>query len=81
MRLSDFKQEENEDIIEKYNQLKDLPQEELSSKLFEEVARQKQAGTFNAAMLYQTIESMKSYMPQETYINMLSLLDSFNDKK
>ena len=64
------------DAVDSYNQLKNLSSDELSKRLFEEVAKQKQQGTFNYDMLISSIESIKGMIPQKTYQNLKSLVES-----
>ena len=74
MKLSEF--EQPEDLMSKYNQLKDLPQDELTKRLFEEVARQKSEGTFNYSQLKTMLENIKGMLPNETYQNMQRILET-----
>lgn len=86
MKLSEFKNEKQNsqktsaksdaDLMDKYNELKDLSHDDLSKKLIDEVARQKQNGTFNYNQILQTMESLKGFMPQENYENMKRILDT-----
>lgn len=86
MKLSEFKNEKQNsqktstksdaDLMDKYNELKDLSHDDLSKKLIDEVARQKQNGTFNYNQILQTMEGLKGFMPQENYENMKRILDT-----
>lgn len=85
MRLSDFnnnkteKVEENvteKDIIDKYNQYKDLSSDQLSQELFKEVARQKANGTFDYQRLESMLDSIKGSLSEENYQNMKRILES-----
>ncbi len=81
MRLSQFENknstsQKEDDIINKYNELKDLPQDELSRRLLSEVEKQKREGTFNYAQLSSNVEMMKGFVPKSTYENMKRILDS-----
>lgn len=62
--------------MDKYNELKDLSHDDLSKKLIDEVARQKQNGTFNYNQILQTMEGLRGFMPQENYENMKRILDT-----
>ena len=86
-KLSDFNQGQTEnrehktspteeDIMEKYNQYKDLSSDQLSQELFREASRQKQNGTFNFSQLSSMVDSLKGSLPDEQYQNMKRLLDS-----
>lgn len=85
MNLSDFTKQgpnkedkieknENADIMKTYEELKDMNGDQLSQRLFEEVASQKQNGTFDYDMLSSSVESIKAYLPQETYENIKRIL-------
>lgn len=86
MKLSEFKNEKQNsqktsaksdaDLMDKYNELKDLSHDDLSKKLIDEVARQKQNGTFNYNQILQTMEGLRGFMPQENYENMKRILDT-----
>ncbi len=87
MRLSDFNQNNDkepiknsklseQDVMNKYNQYKDLSQEQLNKELFKEVARQKQAGTFDYSKLEGMLESLKGSLSTEDYMNMKRILES-----
>lgn len=85
MRLSDFnnnkteKVEENvteKDIMDKYNQYKDLSSDQLSQELFKEVARQKANGTFDYQRLESMLDSIKGSLSEENYQNMKRILES-----
>ena len=66
---------ENKDIKQTYEELKGLGEDELSQKLFEEVKKQKQEGTFDYEGLAKNLEMMKAFLPNETYLNMKNLLE------
>ena len=85
MRLSDFnnnkteKVEENvteKDIMDKYNQYKDLSSDQLSQELFKEVARQKANGTFDYQRLESMLDSIKGSLSDENYQNMKRILET-----
>ncbi len=79
--FSDFEyenphQENMQDAVKQtYDELKDLDQTTLQQKLIEEVNKQKANNTFNFALLSSTVESMKPFMPQETYDGLKNLLE------
>ncbi len=83
-KLSQFKNQENktqkmasqQDFQEKYNQYKDMSQQELNSTLFAEVARQKQNGTFDYNALANMVETLKFSLPPQDYNNLKRLLES-----
>ncbi len=80
MKISDFKQnnkedKKQEDLMGQYNDLKDLSQDDLTRKLFEETTRQKQEGTFDYEKLSSTLNSLSMYMPKENFEKMKSILE------
>ena len=85
MRLSDFnnnkteKVEENvteKDIMDKYNQYKDLSSDQLSQELFKEVSRQKANGIFDYQRLESMLDSIKGSLSDENYQNMKRILET-----
>ena len=86
MKLSDFSRNENikepqknitdKDIMDKYNQYKDLSSDQLSQELFREVSKQKANGTFNYNQLENMLESLKGSLSEENYQNMRRILES-----
>ena len=90
-RLSDFKPNENsqkddvkskkesiteKDVMDKYNQYKDMSSSQLNNELFKEVAKQKQAGTFDYARLEGMLESLRGSLTEENYQNMKRILET-----
>lgn len=63
-------------LQEEYDKLKDCDSDQLMQKLSSEVAKQKENGVFDADGLLQTIESMKWYLPKQTYENMIRIVES-----
>ena len=80
MKLSNFEQKNNktnEEILkEKYDEYSQMNQEELSNKLFSEVASQKQKGTFDYNKLVQMVESLRGSIPEENYNNIKRILEN-----
>ena len=70
---------ENESQEEKmrraYDELKDLNSDELSMRLFEEVKKQKENGTFDYISLSNSVERMRMFLPKQTYENMKMMLE------
>lgn len=64
------------DIMDKYNEYKDLSASQLNDELFKEVAKQKQDGSFNYAQLENMVESLKGSLSPENYQNMKRILES-----
>ncbi len=65
-----------QDLKKAYDELKDLDSKSLAARLSEEVKRQKNNGTFNYQMLLESVESMRMFMPQESYISLKNLLEN-----
>lgn len=86
MKLSDFvkngnlEEKEKEDINKKYEELKDLSHDELLLRLKSEIERQKEAGEFNYDALISSLNAIKMYLPNETYENMIRIIDEINGK-
>lgn len=86
MKLSDFvkngnlEEKEKEDINKKYVELKDLSHDELLLRLKSEIERQKEAGEFNYDALISSLNAIKMYLPNETYENMIRIIDEINEK-
>ena len=80
MRLSEMKGNEKykgeKSVEEQYNELKDSSQEELFSKLSQEVLSQKRNGTFDYESLVKAIEKMRAFLPEQTYKNMMQILET-----
>ena len=86
MKLSDFvkngnlEEKDKEDINKKYEELKDLSHDELLLRLKSEIERQKEAGEFNYDALISSLNAIKMYLPNETYENMIRIIDEINGK-
>lgn len=86
MKLSDFvkngnlEEKDKEDINKKYEELKDLSHDELFLRLKSEIERQKEAGEFNYDALISSLNAIKMYLPNETYENMIRIIDEINEK-
>lgn len=80
MNLSEFTKQRHEeskdtkDFMNTYNELKDMSSDQLTQKLFQEVASQKASGKFDYDMLNNSVESIRSYLPPETYENIKRIL-------
>lgn len=64
------------DLKNNYDQLKDCSADELMQKLFQEVKMQKDRGIFDYDGLKNTIEQAKIYLPEQTYENILRIVES-----
>ena len=77
MKLSEISQKSKEEKFkESYDSLKDCSSDELMERLQKEIAKQKKNGTFDCDALLNTIEKIKIYLPDETYKNMLRIIDA-----
>lgn len=81
MRLSEFEEEkktyDKQKIEEEYDEFKGMSKDQLYARLVQEIKAQKSAGTFDYDGLYQTIQMMKAYLPEQTYKNILTTLEEF----
>lgn len=68
--------DQQEKIKQTYDSLKGLDSSELAKKLAEEVGRQKSEGSFDYNLLSQSVESMRAFLPTETYQNLKKLLEN-----
>ncbi len=64
------------DINKAYDELKDLSSEELFDRLAKEIQSQKSNGSFDYDALKRSIETIKTYLPQQTYENMIRIIES-----
>lgn len=80
-KLSEFENKRNtnvneETLKEKFDEYKNLNQQELNSKLFSEVARQKAEGSFDYEKLSSMVENLKGMLPEQDYYNIKRILES-----
>lgn len=73
---STFSEKQKKDINESYNKLKNCSADELMAKLADEVRQQKSNGTFDYDGLINSIEKIKIYLPNQTYENMLRIIEN-----
>lgn len=66
---------EENDIVKEYNKIKDLSQQEINAKLFDEVAKQKRDGTFDYQKLQQMVENLKGGLSEQDYKNVKRMLE------
>ena len=64
------------DLTQAYEELKNCSGDELMGRLAKEIQAQKESGTFDYRGLLDTIERIKIYLPNETYQNMLRIVES-----
>lgn len=71
------KQKDEEKQIEnEFNELKNCSSDQLMEKLAQEVKKQKLNGQFDYEALKNSIEQIKIYLPTQTYENMLRIIES-----
>lgn len=63
-------------INEAYEELKGCSSEELMERLSKEISGQKLNGTFDYDGLRASIEQIKTYLPEQTYENMIRIIES-----
>ena len=80
MKLSEMEKVEQssneQELKEDIEKLQGLSEQELMQRLLGEVSSQKSQGKFDYEGLRQTVESMKSYMPEALYQNIMQTLES-----
>lgn len=85
MKLSNFgeqtinfkaTQEPSKDVMQEYDKLKNLSHEEASAKLYQEVYKQKQNGTFDFENLSRQVEGLKSFLPEKDFANLKRILET-----
>lgn len=64
------------DLMDKYNQYKDLDSNQIRDELFNEVARQKANGVFDYNKLENSLDSIKGVIGEDNYQNMKKILES-----
>ncbi len=65
----------NKSIEQAYDEIKDCSADELMRKLTEEIRLQKERGVFDYDALRASIEQIKTYLPTQTYENMIRIID------
>ena len=74
---NEFKQKtQEEQLREKYDNYKNMDQSQLNNQLFQEVARQKSAGTFDYNALSNMVENLRGSLPQSDYENIKRILET-----
>lgn len=68
--------EKHNNLNKSYDELKDLSSDELFDRLAKEIQKQKTNGTFDYDGLKKSIDSIKIYLPNQTYENMLRIIKS-----
>ena len=80
-KMKEDKKEEKKKLTEEdarrtYEELKDLNNDELTNRLYEEVRKQKADGSFNYDMLSDSVESIRGFLDPGTYENIRKLLET-----
>ena len=65
-----------DDVRKTFNAYKDMSQDQLNQTLLQEVARQKQSGTFDYKGLESMVNSLRGMLPEQDYQNIKRLLES-----
>ena len=68
--------DEEKQIEDEFNELKNCSSDQLMEKLAQEVKKQKLNGQFDYEALKNSIEQIKIYLPTQTYENMLRIIES-----
>ncbi len=82
MRISEMSNEKpkssnrKKTINETYEELKHCSSEELMERLSKEISGQKLNGTFDYEGILASIEKIKTYLPAQTYENMMRIIES-----
>jgi len=74
-REEKVKPDQEENLQNTYDELKDMNYDELTEKLYNEVKKQKDKGAFNFVELQENVERLKPFISQETYNNMINMLE------
>ena len=64
------------DLRKSYDELSQLDNDSLSRRLASEVEKRKQEGSFDANMLLSSVESVRAFLPPETYQNLKNLIEN-----
>ena len=87
MKFSEFVDENKqqntskEEFSKRYEELKDLSENQLMERLQREIARQKESGEFNYGALMDSLEVVKNFVSYEQYENMKKILSGLNEQK
>lgn len=78
MKLSemDDAEERKNDVENEAKRLQNMSQDELMVQFLNEVNKQKKDGTFDIVGLKNTIERMKNFLPQQSYENIMKIVNS-----
>ncbi len=65
-----------DDVMSEYNKIKNLSQEEATAKLYQEVFKQKQNGSFDFNNLLSQVEGLRGYLPEKDFENLKRMLNT-----
>ena len=65
------------DLNEAYEDLKNCSSDQLMQRLAKEIQQQKSSGVFDYDALMASLNQIKIYLPNETYENMIRIIESF----
>ncbi len=65
-----------DDLKKSYDEFSKLDNDSLSARLAQEVKKRKDEGSFDAEMLIRSVESVRAFLPDETYQNLKNLIEN-----
>ena len=69
-----------QDMVSMYENMKNMSAEDLYDALKMEVQKQKANNSFDYEGLLNSLDAIKNYLPQESYENMIRIIDELNGK-
>ncbi len=67
---------QEEELRNKYDQFQNMDRNQLNAQLYQEVARQKSAGTFDYPSLISMVEGLRGSLPEADYQNIKRILET-----
>lgn len=88
-KISDFKNKQGlekeginqQQLQDKYDQYKNMDNEQLNQELMKEVARQKVNGTFDYLQLERMVDGLRGTLPEENYNKIKGILKGLDDNQ
>ena len=86
MKLSEFAEKSQnsldmeKDLTKQYDEMKNLSHDELLNRLQEDIKRQKANGSFNYDAMLNSLNQIRTYLPNGVYENMIRIIDEINGK-
>lgn len=65
-----------EDLRKAYDEFSSLDENGLQEKLVKEISKRKEEGTLDVNMLLNSVESIKGFLPYETYMNLKQMIEN-----